>query len=633
MSTLTLSWIELPSAELGGENPHAALYQPYMPAATYMGREIRADHGMPYRQLDGYNRTRKQFYHRVAVLESDRLIAVFLLDLGGRLWSLHHKPTGRELVHVNPVFQPANFAIRNAWTSGGIEWNIGIFGHSVFTSSPVFAGKTVNPDGTDGLRIWEYERRRGAVWQLDVWAPDGSDFLYWSPRIVNKEEQSVPMYWWTCIAVNEEPEARVLAPAVTAMEPDHAAGDVPVTRDLAQEPDLTYPQRRDLPHDTYFDISAGDRPWVAQVSPNGEGVVHVSSRQLIGRKQWVWGMEPCGRRWQDWLNPGGLPYIEIQGGLAARQSEYVEMPAGADWSWLEAYGPTSQIDASDWNHSVEAVKGNLSHTLGEEEFEARLENLRRVGQTAPVEVLHQGSAYGALETKRREKRNLPPLANEATPFPNSSIGFDDFQWLQLLERGELPNIESTESPGSYVGPEWREILEAEEPKSWLTWLHLGCVYFQEGNSDKARDAWERIQPNGWAARNLGVLDMLAGNQESAAAQLLEAHRLLPEQPHLVDEICRLLTTMKDFATLAPFLSELSPALQLRPRARLAQAQLFMHQGEIDHVASYFETNCDLADIREAETTISDLWRALCERAPAHGNPAFPPQEWDFRMKH
>ena len=61
---------------------------------------------------------------RVAVLENDHLRATFLLELGGRLWSLLHKPTGRELLSVNPVFQPANLAIRNAWFSGGVEWNI-----------------------------------------------------------------------------------------------------------------------------------------------------------------------------------------------------------------------------------------------------------------------------------------------------------------------------------------------------------------------------------------------------------------------------------------------------------------------------------------------------------------------------
>ena len=42
---------------------------------------------------------------------------------------------------MNPVFQPGNLAIRNAWFSGGVEWNMGIRGHSVYTCSPVFAAR------------------------------------------------------------------------------------------------------------------------------------------------------------------------------------------------------------------------------------------------------------------------------------------------------------------------------------------------------------------------------------------------------------------------------------------------------------------------------------------------------------
>ena len=102
-----------------------------------------------------------------AVLENETLRATFLLELGGRLWSLYHKPSGRELLSVNPVFQPANLAIRNAWFSGGVEWNIGIIGHSPFTCEPLFAARVEGPDGPV-LRMYEWERVRGTPFQIDA---------------------------------------------------------------------------------------------------------------------------------------------------------------------------------------------------------------------------------------------------------------------------------------------------------------------------------------------------------------------------------------------------------------------------------------------------------------------------------
>ncbi|MEI6297439.1 MAG: hypothetical protein WCO84_07430, partial [bacterium] len=41
------------------------------------------------------------------------------------MWSVFAKPENRDLLLSNPVYQPGNLALRNAWTSGGIEWNIG----------------------------------------------------------------------------------------------------------------------------------------------------------------------------------------------------------------------------------------------------------------------------------------------------------------------------------------------------------------------------------------------------------------------------------------------------------------------------------------------------------------------------
>src|SRR5262249_15173697 len=147
---------------------------------------------------------------------------------------------------------------------------------------------------------------------------------------------------------DELPGGRVLAPTDTALEPAHAMGEETRTIDLARESDTTYPQRRDLPRDTYLDIPEGGRPWVAHVDAQGNGAVHLSTDQLIGRKHCVWGMRTCGRRWQDWLSPGGHPYIETQGGLAKQQSHYIEMTAKSEWSSAEAYGPLTGIESSDW---------------------------------------------------------------------------------------------------------------------------------------------------------------------------------------------------------------------------------------------------------------------------------------------
>ena len=140
---------------------------------------------LPYLAQDDYGRRLEPRPHRVAVLESDALRATVALDLGGRLLSLFDRRADRELLYVNPVVQPANLALRNAWFSGGVEWNIGTRGHSPTTMDTLHAAAVEGPDGEPMLRLWEWERLRGVVFQVDLWMPPSSAVLLAHIRIRN----------------------------------------------------------------------------------------------------------------------------------------------------------------------------------------------------------------------------------------------------------------------------------------------------------------------------------------------------------------------------------------------------------------------------------------------------------------
>ncbi|MGG8464870.1 DUF5107 domain-containing protein, partial [Streptomyces lividans] len=152
MTTIRREVLTLPAAPLGPDNPLPPL-RPLDEAHRIddrdraglprdMARQIDYE---PLRSLlpaqvrDGYGRGREPRALDALVIENDRLRATVLPALGGRIASLHHKPTDRELLYVNPVLQPANFALNGAWFSGGIEWNIGATGHTTLSCSPVHA--------------------------------------------------------------------------------------------------------------------------------------------------------------------------------------------------------------------------------------------------------------------------------------------------------------------------------------------------------------------------------------------------------------------------------------------------------------------------------------------------------------
>ena len=78
---------------------------------------------------------------------------------------------------------------------GGVEWNIGMIGHSPFTSSPVHTAALSGPDGEVGLRFFEYERIRNVTFRVDAWLPDDSSELFVRGTILNAQPDATPMYW------------------------------------------------------------------------------------------------------------------------------------------------------------------------------------------------------------------------------------------------------------------------------------------------------------------------------------------------------------------------------------------------------------------------------------------------------
>ena len=169
----------------------------------------------------------------------------------------------------------------------------------------------------------------------------------------------------------------------------------------------------------YFRIPSDHRPWIAALDRSGRGLIHTSTRRLLGRKMFLWGMNVGGRRWQGFLAAPGEHYLEIQGGLATTQTEYVRMPAGACWEWLEAYGPFSgdaQLVHGDWPAAIEHVEKTLEHELSRSGLEERLNRWQSDADRAPAEILQTGSGWGALENRRRTNASGSPIASSATPF-------------------------------------------------------------------------------------------------------------------------------------------------------------------------------------------------------------------------
>ncbi|MFG2366284.1 DUF5107 domain-containing protein [Streptomyces mirabilis] len=650
VTTIRRDVLTLPVAELGPDNPlpplrpldetHRIDDRVSADLPRDMARQIRYEplrSVLPERIRDGYDRRREPRGIDTIVIENDRLRAVVLPGYGGRVVSLFHKPSQRELLYRNPVVQPACFALNGAWFSGGIEWNIGATGHTPLSCAPVHAARVPAPDGGEMLRLWEWERLRDVPFQVDLWLPDGSDFLHVGVRVRNPHERPAPLYWWSNIAVPEE--RRVLAPADEAWHfgYERRLRRVPVPEH--EGADRTYPPRSVFPADCFYEVPDGQRRWIAALDDNGDGLVQTSTDVLRGRKLFVWGSGQGGRRWQEWLTePGTGGYCEIQAGLARTQLEHVRLEAESEMSWLEAYGPLATdagaVHGTDWALARAETERRLSEVLPRRDVDAAYEAWLPYADTEPGEVLAVGSGWGALEVLRASYK-LP-----GTPFEESTLGEPQAPWVELLRTGAFPEPRRVGPPGeSLVAPHWRDMLETAPAKP-LTEYHLGVAQWHAGDLAQAVRSWERaleLAPSLWPLlRCLAVADQEAGNRERAADRYAEAFDDLCQERRddgpswtaataaLGREAVGALLAVRRTGEARRVWDRLRPATRVRGRFRLLEVELLLAEGDRDGARAVFDEAFEVADLREGAETITALWTRLTDEP-------LPPH-YDFRMR-
>ncbi len=629
MTTLTVDRLALPAAGLGPENPlphfrHASpstqvKVDDSVPEAdrTHLGWEIRF-RVLPYRMQDGFDRELRPREFVAITLENEHLRAVVLPEIGGRLASLAHKPTGIELLEPVKHFQPANVALRSAWIAGGVEWNTPLCGHHYLTCGPMFAAR-VAANGGPVLRLYAWERVKRFPYQIDFHLPSGSEFLFARVRVINPHDTEIPMYWWTNIAVPESPDRRVIAPADSAIH-DAKGGLSCAELPVLDGRDLTCPTSISRSREMFFRLDEGRRPWVACVDGRGEGLVHASTSRLRGRKMFAWGSGRGGRRWQEHLLGPGRAYLEIQGGLARTQLESVPMPANTEWAWTEAFGlmrvDPAKAQSRDWSEARGSVESALDDMLPGDELERLDVEFAAVAERAPEEVLSAGEAWGALEwvLKRVQHDKRAHHRPRGMPF-GDDLGPDQEPWLALLRDGGLPERDVLDEPGQYMtGPEWRALLEesiaGRASDHWLGWLHLGVMRMEDLDPTGAREAWTRSierRPSGWAYRNLAALSEREGELEAAIGLMRQAWEIGPKIAPLAIEYAGMLERAGRWDELRAFVAGVPPAIRRHERILIVVARLALRFNDLSGVEEILSH--EFATIREGEVTLTDLWFA------------------------
>ena len=652
--SLTVCEILLPSAHFNGESTLPSLYemsnvQGLTRSALDEDDELFVGYGFlpsifPYRMQDLYDRADDLTPYIGVVLENPYLKAVFIPELGGRLWSLYDKVAGKDLLYTNPIVRPCNLAVRNAWLAGGIEFNCGMVGHHPFTCSRIHAAETALDDGTPVLRMYEYERIRSCVYQMDFFLPEDAKQLFGRMRIVNPTAETVPMYWWTNMAVRENPEARdVIDATVTYNNRGGMVGKNPVP--IHEDIDITYPSNNPIAIDYFWKIPPEARKYTAYIDREGYGFVQTSTARLQGRKLFVWGQGEGGKRWQEFLTADGHDgrYVEIQAGVAHTQYECLPMPPKTAWEWLEAFGAITADPArvhGDWADCRAEVGERLEELIPAATMEAMLKATRPMALAPAKHMICHGSAWGRLENLRREKSGEPAVCPH---LDFGDLSAEQLPWVHLLQEGSMQTGEDISHPpvSWMLQAEWTALLEGSSP-CHEKYLHLAAIYMAQR---RLRDADEALTAAmHYAATPIALflkaqIHRMKGDISTAADTALQAYGLLSADVSLARQSLALaLRAGKHEAIISAY--EAAPAVvQADGRVAMTYAFALLRTGKIAEAEATLcrDGGLSVTDIREGEISLTGLYIEIRRaKAAANGITLEPadidvPRRFDFRM--
>jgi len=210
--------LDLPTYLLGEEDPNP-------PFPLVKGHRV-----YPYTMLDDLTDRRETVTYKAVFLENEYLKATVLPSLGGRLYSLYDKASGREVFYRNNVVKYGLVALRGAWISGGIEFNFPD-GHTTVTVSPVAWTLRQNSDASATAIVGTMDRVTGMHWEVALTLRPGQARLEQQVTLFNPTPLANLYWYWANAAV---PATEDMSFDFPMREPDFKRTRAPLTATVGE---------------------------------------------------------------------------------------------------------------------------------------------------------------------------------------------------------------------------------------------------------------------------------------------------------------------------------------------------------------------------------------------------------------
>ncbi len=267
-------------------------------------------------------------------LENSFISVLIYPDLGGKVYSIIHKISGKEVLYVPNVIRPIRILPRFSFVAGGIEMSFPI-SHTPSQSETVLYD-ICRIEERIYVTVGETELRYGMQWTIEYSLGERDNFLTQRTVFKNPTNQPHPWMSWSNAAIPAYEDTKFHFPKGPVLAHEDTIFSIDWEKDGPRK-------NSDIKKMSgYFWLQPHCNAFGCYTPSTGTGLYHVADLDKVkGIKLWSYGTDR-DKEWSYLSSLNKQPFLEIQAGPIVDQSIKNELGIGETLWRTEFWIPSDQ---------------------------------------------------------------------------------------------------------------------------------------------------------------------------------------------------------------------------------------------------------------------------------------------------
>ncbi len=308
----------------------------------------------PYFRFDGFTDKAINKQWKVVEIENDYIKILILPEIGGKIWAAIDKKTNKPFLYYNHAVKFRDIAMRGPWTSGGLESNFGIIGHTPNCATPVDYTTQQNSDGSITCTIGALDLLTRSNWRVEITVPKDKAYFTTQAFWYNNTPVEQPYYHWMNAGAKASDDLEFIYPGNKYIGHNGEYASWPVNKQNGKK--ISWYKENDFGgYKSYHVWGKYTNFFGMYYHDEDMGMARYSTHDdKAGKKVWIWGLSEQGMIWEKLLTDTDGQYVEVQSGRLFNQN--AEQSSYTPFKHI-AFAPHATDSWKEYWYPVEGTKG------------------------------------------------------------------------------------------------------------------------------------------------------------------------------------------------------------------------------------------------------------------------------------